>query len=191
MLRTGAAVIAVSLLVAAPAAGESPLVVVDSVGTVLGEVVDVAGSGVGATIAYPLSTGGSAIIKADVGGFSSSVQTSYYELLDCEGTIYLQDGVAPGPTNMMNPAHFVTFDFPESTAIIVQVQRDSVPQVIMEASRFNEINCLNETPYPRSVVPAQYVEVLKSYIPPLSVTANPSIFWDQFQTGDMSRWSNY
>jgi len=30
-----------------------------------------------------------------------------------------------------------------------------------------------------------------SFTPPLRVTLNPSIFWDQFQTGDATRWSNY
>lgn len=40
-------------------------------------------------------------------------------------------------------------------------------------------------------LPVVPVDPVPSYQTPLRYSLNPSIFWDQFQTGDLSRWSNY
>lgn len=194
MLRWGLVVFALVVAVAAPVLAEETLVVMDSTGAVLGPVVSVQ------------------VPESNTYGFNRVVfayrQGTEVTLLQTQSANRI-DG--------MHPAQlwYATGDC-SLDPVMVEVDCCAVPEVMpftlwewgtiwavdtATTSSFSTasyrlsggtppMECMPQTPASRNGHPIQLWGTI-SFTPPLSVGLNPVIFTDQFQTGDMSRWSNY
>lgn len=190
MLRNGLVALALAALLVAPGAGESPLVVLDASGIVQGQLIDLNVDMNYPTFAYELDTGGFALFRVNGVGYAPSYSGSFYTSPDCNGPIYLaQDVRSQG--SILDPAYWITLVNPASTEVIVKDVKATPVQDLEVVSQYSPGGCTNVTPNIRGLVQVTLVESMRDYTPPFRVAPNPTIFWDQFQTGDMSRWSNY
>lgn len=187
---------------AVSARAEETLVVVDDAGTVLGPVV-----GAGCTSTWDcgwrqvtfvyrqgtgyvlLRTASSALVE-DVAG-PATTQSIYFQSADCSDTLGV---VNPGDCCGGFPMPRIRLAGDELWAIDVTAQACQIEthsrrrlgssgaasdcEVVTTPGWIVTGNCA--TPWGAF-----------AFTPPLNVVLNPDIFADQFQTGDLRRWSNY
>lgn len=181
---------------------EETLVVVDNAGTVLGPVV---GAGCTSTwdcgwrqvtFVYRQGTGYALLRTAsdsmveDVSGLSST-QYVYFQSTDCSDTLGV---VSPGDCCGGFPIPRIRLAADELWAIDVTTQ---VCQIETQSRRRlgssgAASNC-EAVGVPGMIATGNCASPwgTLTFTPPLRVALNPAIFADQFQTGDLSRWSNY
>jgi hypothetical protein len=187
---------------AASVRAEETLVVVDNAGTVLGPVV---GAGCTATwdcgwrqvtfvyrqgAGYVLLRTASDSMVEDASGLSST-QYVYFQSADCSDTLGVVDpgdccGGFPIPRVRLAGTELWAVDVTsEACQIVTQSRRrlgSSGPSSVCEPVDIPGLVVAGNCATPWGTI---------AFTLPLRVALNPAIFADQFQTGDLSRWSNY
>lgn len=202
-MRTRFSVLLLAVGLAAPVGGQEMLVVVDSVGTVLGPVLNVVeprNPRMDAFLfAYRMGSD-FAVLSAPSSGNAVESGTGtnrlYYSSLDCSGTpafalINDEPGNAdpgnlfPGPVLFGPGGEIWRADTGSVTAQVLVGSR-------RQGHRFplNSIPCIQVAPAALIGQPVTLVGTI-TFTPPLAVAINPLIFGDGFGTGTPSRWSNY
>lgn len=203
-MRSGFSVLLLAVGLAAPVGGQEMLVVVDSVGTVLGPVLTVAeprNPRVDSFLFVYRMGSDFAVLRApssgDVVEFGTGTNRLYFSSLDCSGTpafALIEDSPGNADPGTLFPGP-VLFG-PEGE--IWRADTSSVTSSVLVGSRRQGHRFLPGTPQPCiQIAPAamigQPVTLVGTitFTPPLAVAINPLVFNDGFGTGTSSRWSNY
>lgn len=181
---------------------EETLVVVDNAETVLGPVV-----GAGCTTTWDcgwrqvtfiyrqgteyvlLRTASDSLVE-DVSGLAST-QYVYFQSADCSGTLGVIDpgdccGGFPVPRIRLAGDQFWAIDVTSEACQIVTESRRRLGSS-GAASACEAVGVPGMVATGNCATPWGTL----AFTPPLRVVLNPVIFADQFQTGDLGRWSNY
>lgn len=188
MAKAALAVVAASLLAAASATAESPLVVMDANQFALGELVDLAGFHINAgsdALLYRYGANEYLIIPLNsINGCPGKAEL-YYEDSSCSGQAWVRVSEL-FQENRRHPTGFMDY-----SGNLYRLERGSVAQSPTITHKMNTAGVCVSNPGPAGGwLPMNLVGPL-AVQPPCTYVLNPTIFWDQFQTGDMSRWSNY
>lgn len=202
-MRTRFSVLLLAVGLAAPVGGQELLVVVDSVGTVLGPVLSVVeprNPRMDSFIFVYRMGSDFAVLGAPSSGDAVESGTGtnrlYYSSLDCSGTpafalINDSPGNADPGTSFRGPVLF------GPNGEIWRADTGSVTSPVLVGSRrqghrtpLTSIPCIQVAPAAMIGQPVTLVGTI-TFTPPLDVTINPLIFDDGFSTGTLSRWSNY
>lgn len=201
-MRTGFSVLLLAVGLAAPVGGQEMLVVVDSVGTVLGPVLSVAEPrnprmdyftfvyrmGADFVVLNALSSGAGV-------EFPPTSNRLYYSSLDCSGTPAFAlienlpanadpDTLFPGPVLFGMEGQIWRADTGSVTSPVLVGSRRA-------AARFPPpVGCIPITPAAMIGQPVTLIGTI-TFTPPLAIAINPLVFNDGFGTGTPSRWSNY
>jgi len=187
---------------AVSARAEETLVVVDNAGTVLGPVI---GAGCTSTwdcgwrqvvfvvrqgTEYVLLRTASDSMVEDVSGLSST-QYVYFQSLDCSDTLGV---VSPGDCCGGFPVPRIRLAGDDLWEIDVTNQACSIsPQSQRRLGTSGAASACEPVSIPGFIATGNCATPwgTLAFTPPLRVVINPVLFADQFQTGDLSRWSNY
>lgn len=181
---------------------EETLVVVDNAGTVLGPVI-----GAGCTSTWDCSwrqvifvhrqgteyvllrTASDALVE-DASGLSST-QYVYFQSTDCSETVGV---VSPGDCCGGFPIPRIRLTGDDLWAIDVTNQACSITtqsrRRLGSSGATSDCEAVSVPGFVATGNCAAHWGTL-AFTPPLRVVLNPVIFADQFQTGDLGRWSNY
>lgn len=183
-------VIALAIVFACPAMAESPLVMMDGSGAIIGEVISTDQNLTSAQVLYRLDTGGFAIWKVTEGNYEDPFVFTYFDLADCIGSKLLE--ITPTPIPMVTYFHRMTWLPGVVPIVIVRYPTASAGSSMTTRSYYHPTSgCVNTGAVTRNVVAEEFVENLRYYTGPIHIELNPVLFSDSFQTGDMGRWSNY
>lgn len=184
------ATMALVSLVAGPAIAESPLVMMDANGAILGEVISTDQDLTSAQVLYRLDTGGFAVWKVTEGNYEDPFVFTYFDLANCTGAHLFE--IAPTPIRMATYFHRMTWLPGVVPIVIMRYPTSSTGSSQTTRSYYHPTSgCVNTGAVTRNVVAAEFVENLRYYTGPIHIELNPVLFSDSFQTGDMGRWSNY
>lgn len=188
MVRAVLAVVAVVLLIAASARAESSLVVIDANLVVLGELVDLAGFHVNANsdaLLYRYGANEYLIVPLNsISGCPGKAEL-YYEDSSCTGQAWVRVSEL-FQENRRHPTGFMDY-----SGNLYRLERGSVAQSPVITHKMNTGGACVANPGPAGGWLSMDLVGPLAVQTPCTYVLNPNIFWDQFQTGDMSRWSNY
>jgi hypothetical protein len=202
-MRTGFSVLLLAVGLAAPVGGQEMLVIVDSVGTVLGPVLTVVeprNPRVDSFVFVYRMGSDFAVLTAPSSGDAvysgTGTNRLYYSSLDCSGTpAFALINDAPGNPDPGNLFPGPVLFGPEGQ--IWRADTGSVTSPVLVGSRrqghrspSDIIPCIQVAPGAMIGQPVTLVGTI-AFTPPLAVAINPLVFNDGFGTGTPSRWSNY
>jgi len=175
--------------IAAPALAGGSLVVFDANQKVLGEVVHVApATAVGSShdlMLYRYGANESLLLPVNRDGIMTG--GSYFETTDCTGQTWTASEVRNWPDRSY-AAGYRSLD----GQLLYRIEPGAGAVVVTMRSHLDEQGvCIAHVTSGYPWLPADPIGPPPTYVAPLSYVLNPTIFWDQFQTGDLTRWSNY
>lgn len=182
-------VIALAIVFACPAMAETPLVMMDGTGAIIGEVISTDQDLTSAQVLYRLDTGGFAIWKVTEGDYEDPFVFTYFDLADCIGSKLLE--ITPTPIPMVTYFHRMTWLPGVVPIVIVRYPTASAGSSMTTRSYSIHLGLREHRRRDWNVVAEEFVENLRYYTGPIHIELNPVLFSDSFQTGDMGRWSNY
>lgn len=187
MVRARLTLLVVSVALAAPLQGESQLIVKDGTGLVLGELIGINDF---PTDLYRDSFlyryGANEFVVMGVSREWGPERLSpYFDNSSCTGTPWF-----PTDGSILSYSAY-PIGVIDNQLNLYRIERGASPGSPTLTHKVNGSGVCVSASAPSNPLAATEVGVFPFVVGPIRYDLNPTIFWDQFQTGDMSRWSNY
>lgn len=164
---------------------QAQLVVVDATGSTIGDLIQLRESGGSHDLMmYRYGASDYVVLRISVAGTDSGGGTVLFDNGACIGQAWI---TANSDTLLVpNPFGLVR----NGTLYRVEPNSDTSPAGVGYIL-YDSGDCIPWNPPPGfEAILATTVGAMPAWTSPLKYELNPLVFWDQFQTGDLTRWSN-